>query len=108
MNEALRFFKPSFSMLKRRYPVRYHHRKRLFEGQIDCLVEYERGIAIFQTNDYVGNPMKLRAEAIKQTGFLYLCQKMLSQARDVSEITTFAHFPLMGVVIEVKINHLNN
>jgi ATP-dependent helicase/nuclease subunit A len=96
------------SVVKRRYPVRYHHRKRLFEGQIDCLVEHERGIAIFQTNDYVGNPMKLRTEAIKQTGFLYLCQKMLTQTRDVSEIVTFVHFPLMGVVIEVKIHHLNN
>jgi hypothetical protein len=95
------------SVLKRRYPVRYHHRKRLFEGQIDCLVEHERGVAIFQIHDFVGNPMKLRQEAMKQTGFLYLCQKMLAQTRNESEIATFVHFPLMGVVIEVKINYLS-
>jgi ATP-dependent helicase/nuclease subunit A len=92
------------AVLKRRHPVRYHHRKRLFEGQIDCLVEHEGGFAVFQTNDYVGNPMKLRQEAMKQTGFLYLCQKMIAQVHDAPQITTFSHFPLMGVVIEVKIN----
>jgi ATP-dependent helicase/nuclease subunit A len=92
------------AVIKRRYPIRYHHRKRLLETQIDCLVEHDGGIALFQTNDYVGNPMKLRQEAMKQTGLLYLCQKMMTQLHDAPEITTFAHFPLMGVVLEIKMS----
>ncbi|WP_421794524.1 UvrD-helicase domain-containing protein [Haliscomenobacter sp.] len=84
-----------------RYPLRHFHGVRIFEREIDLLLESEDGIALIQFSSYAGDMKRYRAKAAEMAPFLYFSKAGVQQIFQEENIRTFVHFVLNGAMVEL-------
>lgn len=84
-----------------RYPLRHFQGARIFERELDLLLESEEGIAIVQFSSYAGDMKRYRSKAAELAPFLYFSKEGVQQVFREENIRTFVHFVLNGSVVEL-------
>ncbi len=84
-----------------RYPLRHFQGVRIFEREIDLLLESEDGIALIQFSSYAGDMKRYRAKAAEMAPFLYFSKAGVQQVFQEENIRTFVHFVLNGAMVEL-------
>ena len=84
-----------------RYPLRHFQGVRIFEREIDLLLESEDGIALIQFSSYAGDMKRYRAKAAEMAPFLYFSKAGVKQVFQEENIRTFVHFVLNGAMVEL-------
>lgn len=84
-----------------RYPLRHFHGVRIFEREIDLLLESDDGIALIQFSSYAGDMKRYRAKAAEMAPFLYFSKAGVQQVFQEENIRTFVHFVLNGAMVEL-------
>ena len=93
------YFQDSF--YHQRYPLRHFYGSRIFEREIDLLIEREDGIAIVQFSSYAGDMKRYRTKASELAPFLYFSKEGVQQVFRETNIRTFVHFVLNGAMVEL-------
>jgi len=98
------YINDNFSIKKiyRKYPIRHFYQKRLFETEIDFVIETEQGLVIIQNSDFVGDKKKQKNEALKMTAWLHLCKTALQVIFQKGKVKTMVHFVLDGTLVSVE------
>jgi hypothetical protein len=84
-----------------RYPLRHFHGVRIFEREIDLLLESDDGISLIQFSSYAGDMKRYRAKAAEMAPFLYFSKAGVQQVFQEENIRTFVHFVLNGAMVEL-------
>jgi len=84
-----------------RYPLRHFQGVRIFEREIDLLLESEDGIALIQFSSYAGDMKRYRSKAAEMAPFLYFSKTGIQQVFQEENIRTFVHFVLNGALVEL-------
>lgn len=93
------YFRDSF--YHQRYPLRHFQGLRIFEREIDLLLENEDGIALIQFSSYAGDMKRYRTKAAEMAPFLYFSRTGVQQVFQENNIRTFVHFVLNGALVEL-------
>ena len=98
------YLSENFSIKKvhRKYPIRHFYQKRLFETEIDFVIETDQGIVIIQNSDFTGKVNQYKNEALKMTPWLHLCKTALQVIFQKGKVRTMVHFVLNGTLIAVE------
>ena len=92
----------SIKKIHRKYPIRHFYQKRLFETEIDFVIETDQGIVIIQNSDFVGKAKQYKNEALKMTPWVHLCKTALQVIFQKGRVRTMVHFVLDGTLIAVE------
>jgi len=109
LQQAEAFFthlKSNFNIKKvwRKYPVRLHHKGRLFETQIDLLLQTDVGMVILQHNTFAGEAKAWRSKAEKENGdWFFLTKKAIQKIFNEQNVRTICHFAAGGACLELDI-----
>lgn len=89
--------------IDRRYPVMMALNGRLFYAVIDVVLHTARGIVMIQHSSYdeAGDDVLWDKRALQLSGWLHLSKKALQQHFGTAEVSTFVHFVLPSVLIEI-------
>lgn len=87
----------------RKYPLRYNEGGRIFEADVDILLQLpEGGMAIVQHTAIVGPVEELAAKATEHYGaWAYYCRQALLKTPGAGEIRVFIHFVMQSIVVEL-------
>ncbi len=98
------YLNENFSIKKiyRKYPVRHFYQKRLFETEVDFVIETDQGLVIIQNSDFVGKAKQYKNEALKMTAWFHLCKTALQVIFKKGKVRTLAHFILDGTLLGVE------
>ena len=101
------YLNENFSIKKiyRKYTVRHFYQKRLFETEIDFVIETDQGLVIIQNSDFVGKAKQYKNEALRMTAWIHLCKTALQVIFKNGKVRTLVHFVVDGtlVVVETKV-----
>ena len=89
----------SIKKIHRKYPIRHFYQKRLFETEIDFVIETDQGIVIIQNSDFVGKAKQYKNEALKMTPWVHLCKTALQVIFQKGRVRTMVHFVLDGTLM---------
>jgi ATP-dependent helicase/nuclease subunit A len=92
----------SIKKIHRKYPIRHFYQKRLFETEIDFVIETDQGIVIIQNSDFAGKAKQYKNEALKMTPWLHLCKTALQVIFQKGKVRTMVHFVLDGTLVGVE------
>jgi len=103
-SKFLKYLNENFSIKKiyRKYPVLHFYQKRLFETEIDFVVETEQGIVIIQNSDFVGKAKQYKNEALRMTPWVHLCKRALQIIFHKGKVRTMVHFVLDGTLVAIE------
>ena len=103
-SKFLKYLNENFSIKKiyRKYPVLHFYQKRLFETEIDFVIETEQGIVIIQNSDFVGKAKQYKNEALRMTSWLHLCKRALQIIFHKGKVRTMVHFVLDGTLVAIE------
>ncbi|MBL7815113.1 MAG: UvrD-helicase domain-containing protein [Saprospiraceae bacterium] len=88
--------------IARRYPIRGHHSWRLYEVELSFLVENKNGSLVVLLDSNETDTKKVNSEAIIYASRLGLIQKALDKVFGERQIYFYIHFPLLGILAEMK------
>jgi ATP-dependent exoDNAse (exonuclease V) beta subunit len=84
-----------------RYPLRHFQGLRIFDREIDLLLETEHGLCLIQFSSYAGDMKRYRSKAAELAPFLYFSRAGAQQVFQEENIRTFVHFVLNGSLVEL-------
>ena len=100
--------------LSKRYPIKSLFDDRLFETEVDILIEHtfkfvtdaevetsKSAFVLIFNSDYYGDPKKVKSETAKQATKLYLAKKTVSEVFNTPYVRCFVHFLSLGNIVEV-------
>jgi ATP-dependent helicase/nuclease subunit A len=93
-------FQQPFYLYK--YALRSWQGGRLFEREIDLLLETEQGLVIIQFSSYSGEMSRCRNKAQELAPFLSLAKEGIQQVFQEPLVRTYVHFVLFGMLMEVR------
>ena len=86
----------------KKYPVHYHHNDRLFEKNIDLILETTNGLVIIQNSGFAKGKKEWKNKALKLAPWFYLAKAALETEFSGKEIRCLLHFPLGGGLVELE------
>ncbi len=92
----------SNNKIYRKYSIRHFYQKRLFETEIDFVIETDQGLIIIQNSDFAGKAKQYKNEALRMTPWLHLCKTALQVIFKKGKVRTLVHFILDGTLITVE------
>lgn len=107
MESSQRFFgylNDNFSIqrIHRKYSIRHFYQKRLFETEIDFVIETDQGLVIIQNSDFVGKAKQYKNEALRMTDWLHLCKTALQTIFKKGKVRTIVHFVVDGTLVAIE------
>jgi ATP-dependent exoDNAse (exonuclease V) beta subunit len=85
-----------------KYALRSWQGQRLFEREIDLLLETDQGLVIIQFSSYSGEMGRCRNKAQELAPFLSLAREGVQQVFQEPLVRTYVHFVLFGMLMEVR------
>ncbi len=92
----------SVKNIYRKYPIRHFYEKRLFETEIDFVIETEQGLVIIQNSNFAGDAKKIKNETLQQASWLALSKAALQVIFQKEKIRGFIHYPLNGIMMGIE------
>jgi len=93
--------------IHRQFPIHFHYQKRLFETEIDFLIETSSGLIVLQNNDVYGDLKQQKKQVFEKAPWFYLCKKALQSSFPNITIQTIIHFFLEGNLVEMEVIEKN-
>lgn len=109
LQQAEAFFtalKVNFNIKKvwRRYPLRIHHKGRLFETKVDMLLQTDAGFVIIEHSTYAGEAKTRRHKIEKEFGnYFFFAKKAVRENFDTPQVRTVCHFAAGGAFTEAEV-----
>lgn len=90
------------------YPIQSMRKGRVFQTEIDLLLETHTGLVIIQHSTHTGEPKTWRNKALKENGdWLFFAQKAVGKVFNTPSVRTICHFAEGGTWLEVEIKERN-
>ncbi len=104
----LQFLEDTFhpTNIYKKYPLRYHHKGRLFEKIIDLILETDQGLVIIQNSGFAGGAKQWKNKDLALGAWLYLAEEGLKIVFKEEQARCFINYPMGGGMVEVKINRV--
>ena len=105
-NNYLQFLDQNFhpTEIYKKYPIRHHHKDRLFEKIIDLVLKTDKGLIIIQNSGFAGNSKQWKNKTLLLSSWLYMAAEGIAEAFKESRIRCFINYPMGGGMMEVTLN----
>ncbi len=95
-------FQP-IEMLKK-YPIRHHHKGRLFDKIVDLVLETDKGFVLIQNSGFTGDSKQWKNKALALSTWLYLAAEGINNIFGDGRVRCFINYPMGGGMVEVVLN----
>ena len=89
--------------IHRQYPIHFHYHQRLFETEIDFLVETSTGLIVIKNNNTRGDLKQQKKQMFENAPWFQLCAKALQISFPKGNIQNLIHFFLEGKLMEIEL-----
>jgi len=88
----------------KKYPIRHHHKGRLFNKIVDLVLETDKGWVIIQNSGFAGDSKQWKSKALALSTWLYLAAEGIANIFGDSRVRCFINYPMGGGMVEVILN----
>lgn len=88
----------------KKYPIRHHHKGRLFDKIIDLVLKTDKGWVIIQNSGFTGDSKQWKNKAIALSTWLYLATEGVATIFGDNRVRCFINYPMGGGMVEVVLN----
>ena len=88
----------------KKYPIRHHHKGRLFDKIVDLVLETDKGWVIIQNSGFTGDSKQWKNKALALSTWLYLAAESIATIFGDGRVRCFINYPMGGGMVEVVLN----